>query len=520
VTNNLPVPLRLHVEDCADDSIETASLPHLGPLLKAFQQATGWQMAYEQSAIGLSHVWSASVTGSEGREAGRLVLTKSHEEGNKATTTAPIDLHQVRPLALAVGNLLSEIHRLQHALWQREAELAAGVPIAIREDDEPHLAERLEAVLKGGVEAVGCQAAGLYLLDEGTSELKLRAAWGLPQERLLTAARPLRGAMADLEALVGHAVVLEDTSLLPHWRCPEEFPAAVCLPVATPTVPLGTLWVFSDVARDFSAQETNLLEIIAGRLAADLEREMLLAAGYSAKTQEQHSDSVARWQSDRLPSIAPLLDDYEVAGWTRQATEIGGDFHDWSILPDGQLALSVASAHGRTMERALGAASLQPTIKSHAAYRHTAVELVSRVNESMLAGSAGDQRASLAYALVDPSRGDLDLALAGNVTAMLICLDDRQIIAADCPQLGASPDAEFRRVKTALVTGQILVLLSAGALTALDPAGLRIGESAVASLVAKNPRDSAVDLAKRLRKLLDSGTTTKDDLTVLILKRR
>src|SRR5262245_44568210 len=243
-----------------------------------------------------------------------------------------VELAQARPLALALGGILGEVNRLRRALWEREAELAAGVPVASRPDEEPHLAERLESVLKGGAEAVGCQAAALYLLDETTTTLKLRAAFGLPPERLLAAARPLRGSVADLEALVGHAVVLEDTSLLPHWRCPEDFPAAVCVPVSSPTTPLGTLWVFCNQHRDFAPEETNLIEIVAGRLAADLEREMLLATGAGAKRIEQQLDAAARWQADRLPCVAPLLDDYEIAGWTRQAGMIGGDFHDWAVL--------------------------------------------------------------------------------------------------------------------------------------------------------------------------------------------
>src|SRR5690606_15231380 len=84
-----------------------------------------------------------------------------------ATLTVPLE--QARPLALAVGGLLAEIHRLRHALWQREAELAAGVPVTVRPDDGPHLAERLQSVLKSGADAVGCQAAALYLLDDSTS---------------------------------------------------------------------------------------------------------------------------------------------------------------------------------------------------------------------------------------------------------------------------------------------------------------------------------------------------------------
>src|SRR5690606_4767315 len=115
-----------------------------------------------------------------------------------------------------------------------------GVPVAARPDEPRHLAQRLEGALQAAVDAVGGHAAALYLLDEGTSELKLRACHNLPATRLVEAPRPLRGAIADLEALLGHAVVIEDTALLPHWRCPEAFPAAVCVPVSSPSTPLGT----------------------------------------------------------------------------------------------------------------------------------------------------------------------------------------------------------------------------------------------------------------------------------------
>lgn len=173
--------------------------------------------------------------------------------------------------------LLGELHDAQQAVWERDADLAAGVPVRRRNDEDAHLALRLEAILKGGAEAVGCQSTGLYLLDDATSELKLRACWGMPRRKLLEPARPLRGAIADLEALLGHAVVIDDTTLLPHWKVPECCASAVCVPVASPTEPLGTLWAFCDYPRDFTPQQTNLLEIIAGRISVELERDVLLA---------------------------------------------------------------------------------------------------------------------------------------------------------------------------------------------------------------------------------------------------
>lgn len=518
MTSDFTSRLKLHVEEQIEPP---PALPEadIAPLAAAFERATGWELRVEQTPCAPGDVWSTTIDGGETRE--RLVLSSPRKEAKtgKDVADVAIDFPQARGLALAIGSLLSEMNQLRRAVWQREAELAAGVPVTTC-PDEPHLAERLEAVLKAGAEAVGCPAAGLYLLDEATRELKLRAAYGLARERLLEPARPLRGAVADLEALVGHAVVLEDTALLPHWRCPEDFPSAVCVPVSSPSIPLGTLWVFSDKPRDFTPQETNLLEIIAGRLAADLEREMLLAAGNESKKREKQFAIAAQWQHDRLPSIVPLLDGYEVAGWTEQAGEIGGDFFDWSVLADGRVALLVGDADGGPLESALSAAALHAATKSHANYRHGAGELLTRVNESIIAASPGDQRASLAYALLEPETGGVALALAGRMGAIVVGADNRVVTTTDSPRLGENSEASYCEDAVTLQPGEVLVLISSGVRQAVDGAGLRIGEAAIGSLIAQHLCDSAESLITRVRRLLEHGQQIDEDMTVLVVKRR
>jgi sigma-B regulation protein RsbU (phosphoserine phosphatase) len=508
VTQPSPAALRLFVEELPD---QPAALepPQLATLARAFEQATGWQLRCEHGPAVPGEVWSTTIDTFGRQRESRLVLTASPTEADQA---AALDLHRARPLALAVGGLMGELNRLRHAVFEREAELAAGVPVSIRPDEEPHLAERLESVIKSGAEAVGGQAAGLYLLDEHTSHLKLRAAWNLPHERLLSEPRPLRGAVADLEALVGHAVVLEDTSLLPHWRCPEPFPSALCVPVSSPTTPLGTLWVFSENNRDFSPHETNLVEIIAGRLAADLEREMLVVAGVQSKQEDRQLDAAARWLAGRLPSVAPLIEGYEVAGWTRHAHEIGGTFHDWSVLPDGRLALAVGDAAGHLAEAGLGAASLHAAIKAHAGYRHSAAEMLSRVNDTLYAASPGDQRAGLAYALVDPDRGQVELALAGGVAAYLIGSSPKPLAKVKPPLLGETPEAVFSSEQTVLSPGEGLLLLSGGTLHSAETS------AALASL-SKQLTSSADEAATQLRQLL-TKVEPPGDLTLLLVKRR
>ena len=517
VTKKSTAHLKLHVEELPPGapSLDSPDVPQLATMCRAFEQTTGWQLRHEVTQSGLGEAWSAPISGG-----GRLILSAAIEgDGSRPA----VELAQARPLALALAGLLGEMNRLRRALWEREAELAAGVPVSSRPNEEPHLAERLEAVLKGGAEAVGCPAAALYLLDETTSSLKLRAVYGLPQERLLAAARPLRGSVADLEALVGHAVVLEDTSLLPHWRCPEDFPAAVCVPVSSPTMPLGTLWVFSSETRDFSPEETNLIEIVAGRLAADLEREMLLAAGIESKHRDRQFDMAQRWQADRLPSVTPLVEDYEIAGWTAQAAGVGGDFHDWSVLPDGRLACVVGDAQGTLLEAGLNAAALQAAVKSHAGYRHDAAQLLARVNDTLWTASAGDQFAGLFYALVEPATGVLEFAHAAGAAAILLGGADlpREVLGGEAPALGSDCEARFKIDHRVIQPGDLLILLSEGARNAVDEAGLRIGEGAMASLASKYQRESAEQIVGRLRHLLDRrGQAPAEDMTVLVLKRK
>ncbi|MBN1394933.1 MAG: GAF domain-containing protein, partial [Pirellulales bacterium] len=296
-TEQPPKPARPRIE----------SLGCMPELLRSFQTATGWSMEYiNELASG-----------------GRKGLSVS------AASESSIDRSAAERLAGSIADLLDELFAAREALHRREAELAAGVPLVPHRSEEKHLAVRLEAVLRAGVEAVGCFAAALYMLDEATTELKLRSSWGLPFDRLTAPARPLEGALADLEALLGHAVVLDDGPAMRTWNMPENFPAAVCVPVSTPTTLLGTLWVFADHPRDFSDRETNLLEVIAGRLAAELEREMLLRTGIDGAKLQQQVAAAERLQRHELPAIAPILDGWELAGRTSQAEGVGGAFHDW-----------------------------------------------------------------------------------------------------------------------------------------------------------------------------------------------
>lgn len=180
-------------------------------------------------------------------------------------------------LTEALATTLGENYRWRTELVEREAELAvAATPNVESTDESAGLASRLRDVLKTGAKALGgFDAAALYLLDDETTRLKIRALWGLPTDRFLDPPRPLRGSRADVEALLGSAVVLNEAYLAEAWKAPEDFDCSLCVPVASETTILGTIWFFSNQKREIETRELETLELIAGRVVAELEKETL-----------------------------------------------------------------------------------------------------------------------------------------------------------------------------------------------------------------------------------------------------
>lgn len=517
-STNLRFP-RLHTEDPSRPAPDTDE-GLVESLCSAFEKATGWRLGRVAAGSQASDRRKSPASASADVRPLKIQPPTEGPGASAAKNTLPLDAAEA--LASCLASLVEQWESRMAAIQAREAELAACVPVASRPDEAQELARRLEAVLRGGASAVGCHAAALYLLDASTTHLKLRASFGLPPSRLLDPPRPLQGAIAELEALLGHAVVLEDAQLLPHWRAPEKFPSAACVPVSTPTTPLGVLWVFSEHKRDFSALQTNLLEIVAGRLAADLERDVLLQAGQQARIRTSAWERAVRWQELRQPQIAPQTPGFEVAGWSSAAVDVNGDFHDWTVLPDGRLALLVGDAHGTTLEAALTAAAAHGACRAHLSHATMAAELLSLANETLWASSAGGQSASLACAILDPALESVDLALCGETMAAICRSDGTRTILSSSEPLGANLEFHPQAASFNIQAGDTLALLSGGARRLWDLSRHTQGKKSLLAPLGGSPDAPLKRALGALEQAFEeiAQEAAPDDRTVVVLRRK
>ena len=521
MSKSIPAYLRLFNEQIP--AAKSGSAPFdLGEVCTAFERVTGWSLfnlTGDAKPQNVELLWSAPVEPSADGQPGHLRVGVAIASGEAAASHC--DLPAAAELAASIARMWGELQRTREALRRREAELAAGVPVAHPPEGELQLADRLEQVLRGGAEAVGCQAAALYLLDAATTELKLRSSWKLPADRLTAPARPLAEAAADLEALAGHAIVLENAAQQGDWNLPESFPAAVCVPVSTPTTPLGTLWLFGAESRPFSDAEVNVAELAAGRIAADLEREMLLSEGLAGAKLKQQLAAAERFEQNQRPHIAPLVEAWDVAGWTAQAAGVGGDFYDWFVRADDCLALAVGDCGAQAVEAALAASGLRAALRSHAEYTAEPGRLLERLNQTLWTGSAGDQIAALFYALAEADAGRLQFAAAGGLAAWALSPDGAKSLLTPTSLLGLLPDGGYQTCQLALPPGGALLVVSEGVCAAFEEQGRSFGDRRMIDALLPRLAGSADELVECLRDQLEACTSgDRHDRTILAAKCR
>ena len=284
------------------------------------------------------------------------------------------DTQPLSAMMHALRQLWSERDRSARMLRSSEAELATAIPVISRPSER--WTEHLESLLRGAAQVTLSDAAALFLLDDATTQLKLRSSWGLDSARLSEPARPLRDAIADLEALTGHAVVLEDTRSMRHWNPPFDFASAACVPLRSASMSLGTLWVFREELLDYTDHDTHVLEMVAEGLTSELERQVLLREAGRRDDSAESERGAAVW-------IPPELDGWDIAG--SSVDPIPRAFCFWHMRFDGAMCLAVGQGQQ-------GNAGLEPVrllLRSLADMYGDPEELLTHMNQAIWSESSG-----------------------------------------------------------------------------------------------------------------------------------
>ncbi|MDH3732305.1 MAG: SpoIIE family protein phosphatase [Gemmatimonadota bacterium] len=268
---------------------------------------------------------------------------------------------------------------------------------------------------------------------------------------------------------------------------------------------------------DFSDLETTIAkawsELILLREGREAQRRLSAV--------QQELDVARRIQDAMLPKSLPDRSDLDVYAFKVPAADVGGDFHDLFVLPDGRVALLVGEVVGTGVAATMLAVMARTLIKAIAPRSDSPVECLAEVGRLLEAERLNALSVTAVLAYVDGETGAVELANAGHVAPYLLSADEApeplgKSMSAALGQAGG----DFFAGTATLEPGGGLFLYTDGVADTVDSYHSVFSRERLEAVLAECRGESAPELVRSVIRELDEfadGAPQHADVSVVAL---
>ncbi len=317
----------------------------------------------------------------------------------------------------------------------------------------------LDELLERVVEILGPDTAAILLLDEDRNVLVARAAKGIEEEVRRGVSIPVGRGFAGRIARQREALAIADVDLAeilnPLLR-ERGIRSLLGVPLLVEGAVIGVLHIGTLVPRDFTSEDTELLQLAADRAAMAIDH---------ARSREQQRLAEAL-QRALLPADFPPVPGVNLAGVYRpavSAARLGGDWYDIFFLPDGRIGVAIGDVVGRGVAAAVLMAQVRTALRAYALEGHGPGAVAERLN-GLMRQAPTIQTATLSYFALDHEHGTATAVSAGHPPPLRLGPDAAAtFLEVDGgPPLGAARVARYPENEVELPTGSTLLLYTDG----------------------------------------------------------
>ena len=232
-------------------------------------------------------------------------------------------------------------------------------------------------------------------------------------------------------------------------------------------------------------------------------------------------------QEGMLPNIYPPFPErreFDIYGTMNPAREVGGDFYDFFLVDEDNLALVVADVSGKGVPAALVMMAAKIILANNAMMGLSPAQVLAATNSSVCASNPEEMFITVWFGILEISTGRLTAANAGHEYPVLK-QGDRFELFKDRHGLvlGAMDGVKYKEYTIQLSPGDKIFLYSDGVPEATDSNNKLFGTDRMLEALNQRPESPARNILADVQEAVDEfvGTAEQfDDLTMLCLEYR
>jgi phosphoserine phosphatase RsbU/P len=345
----------------------------------------------------------------------------------------------------------------------RLRDIEAVTDAALSRLDEQALLETLLDRVKKTLQA---DTAAVLLLDHSASQLVATAASGIEEEVVQGVRVPLGTGFAGRIAASREPVILTEvnTSTVSNPLLVERgIQSLLGVPLFVGGKVIGVLHVGSLTGRQFGQEDTNLLQLAADRAASAL---------HSLMTQDDTLAAVALHRS-LLPAALPEVPGVELAArYVTGSGNVGGDWYDVFVLPDGKLGVVVGDVAGSGLHAAVIMGRMRSALRAYVLEAEEPAAALRKLDRKIQYFEP-DAMATVLYGVYTPESGEFLVSSAGHLPPVIAVPGERpgsMLAIRPDPPIGAADDPLRHSVTTTIPPGGLLCCYTDGLVERRDRA--------------------------------------------------
>jgi serine phosphatase RsbU (regulator of sigma subunit) len=224
-----------------------------------------------------------------------------------------------------------------------------------------------------------------------------------------------------------------------------------------------------------------------------------------------------------LPSGERRVGDTAIAGITRPANTVGGDFYDILPLDDGRLVITLGDVAGKGSPAALLMALLLAMLRTLVDEKLEPADLITRLNVQVCRHAPGTRFITLFYGVFDPRNGSLTYVSAGHMPPLLLRADGTcERLSDGGISLGMFEHSTYTTGHVVIQPDDLFAVYSDGITEAESQQGVPFDEIGLETALKASHHASLADVGAAVVRAVERHTDAHkfaDDLTILVLRR-